>query len=495
MLCGPLWGSGPTPEPADAAAPRHAIASVPIVKGRQPAGEPPPKGAPPMIDTARRRRSAWRVSTSGASYSLARGHLDRRVLPPAGNLRIEDFANAFEIADPGLHDALRLTAEVFVSPARPDRHLLHVALHGARVERPSTDLVVVVELSRTAEGPEPQLLTRSLEMLVAALDERDRLGLVAHGPRGRVVLEPTRLVHRPILEKAVAALVAGPSSRPFEALLLGYDLLERTAAPHRSQRLFLYVEGALKLDDEALPAVVRRQAHGGRTLSTFSFAGRGHDPALERLARDGGGVHAVVDHPTEARRQIAGALAGGLEVVAREVTGEIELRPEAVARYRLLSSREPPAAAAPAGGNRDAVIGAGASAGALYEIQLTSDRSGPIGTVRVRYRPAAGGPVRTLERPLAAAPRAGSSPARLAWIAATFGEKLSGSYWAGETAWGDLLRSFSELDPGVRTDPRTAELRYLIRRAEAFDRRRALRTSGGTAAFDDLRILASGALE
>jgi len=109
---------------------------------------------------------------------------------------------------------------------------------------------------------------------------------------------------------------------------------------------------------------------------------------MERLANDGDGNYFYIDSEAEARRVFVDQLTSTMEVIAKDVKLQVEWNPEDVVAYRLIGYE-----------NRDIAdrdfrndkvdageIGSGHSVTALYEVALTDDASGRIGTVHVRNK-------------------------------------------------------------------------------------------------------------
>ncbi len=486
----------PSPPTATTTLRRENVESVPILASGG-AGALAAGVSAPMTDTARQSRMAWRIDPDDASYALVRWHLDRRSLPPPEAIRIAGLANAFDDPDPSPPAyTLGLTAGVFPSPTRPGFHILSLVLRAAG-DRGSDHGAVFVAVVETAAASVPRV-RQALRLLTGALDDRDLLGIVAHGPRGRMILEPARVASGRGIDRAIDALREGKPDL-VAGLQLGYGMADRE--PGRPGRILLFSDGTgIRSAGETLFDDLRRQARAGLTLSVIGFPNEGYDPRLmARLARHGGGRHAVADNPAAARRLFS-RLPGSLAVVARDVGGLIEFSPETVSRFRMLGDPREPAAGDSGAGRPIAATG---RATALVELQLTG-RSGPLGAVRVRYRPAEGDDVKQLEVALAP-PKPDPSnrltgrypPELRSWIAATFGEKLGGSYWTRDVSYGRLLRSFRALDAAVRTDPQTAELRYLIQQARRLEPRRTVRQGADTGPperrvddiFDQLRVI------
>ncbi len=501
----------------------QTLESVPILSASRASSDATAVSAP-MTDTARQSRTVWPIEPASASYNLVRWHLDHRRLPPPEAIRIGDLATAFDDALRSRHgsfaprrddvtftplrgDVLGMTVEVFPSPTRPGYHVMHLSLRGTghrKAGRRTTVFVVVVEGSAAAI---PRIRA-AIRELADGLEDRDLLGLVARGLQGRMVLEPTRLGARGRgVTRALDALTGNDDPDLITGLLTGYEMATRHSGDH-PVRILLLSDGAMRSPGDELFDDLRRQARAGFTLSVVGFPvpgrRRGYDhPLMTRLARSGGGRYAVVDNQPAARGLFS-RLPDRLAVVARDVTGRIELNPETVSRFRFLGGPLPQPVATGDGSGHS--LGTGDRATTLIELQLTG-RPGPLGNLRVRYRPAEGGSyrpaegdeVKQFEMTLGHQQTVpGDSDGLLPWIAATFGEKLGGSFWTRDVSYSRLLSSFRSLDAGRRTDPRTAELRYLIQQARRLTARRVPPPSEGTVpgsrhqagdVFEQLRVL------
>ena len=117
----------------------------------------------------------------------------------------------------------------------------------------------------------------------------------------------------------------------------------------------------------------------------------------------------------------------------------------------------------------------------------------------MRYKGPEGGASALIERAL---PRAivrhslasASPPAQLSLVAASFAEKLRGSYWARNLTYGEILGLHDGLDPQLGEQAAVRELRSLIVQAERLDERGDKYASAGPVDemdFDHVPILQS----
>ncbi len=489
-------------------------------------------GVNPTIDTAEEPASTFSVDVDTASYNLARAYLERRALPPEEAIRVEEFINSFDYhyPPPAEEDVFHLQAEAFPSPNRRGYHVLHLGLKGFEVaaeQRPPAHLVFVIDVSGSMDQENRLgLVKESLRLLVDQLGQGDdvstprspkgddTIGIVVYGSRGREVLEPTGLGERRRILEAIDSLRPEGSTNAQEGILLGYRMAARRFDPAHINRVVLCSDGVANngftTSADGIFDTVRDQAARGITISTVGFGmGNYNDILMERLAQIGDGNYHYVDHLRAARKIFALDLTATLQVIARDVKIQVVFDPAAVSRYRLLGyenrrlEREDFA-----DDRKDAgEIGAGHAVSALYEIKLTT-RPADLGTVRVRYKAprrtsgdidaqTEGGASTLIEKIL---PRSivgrslasASPPARLSLLAASFAEKLRGSYWVRNLSYGEILALHDGLDHQLAEQPEVRELRSLIVQAERLDGRGDKYAAAGAVSemdFDHVPIL------
>ncbi|XXF77786.1 von Willebrand factor type A domain-containing protein [Myxococcaceae bacterium GXIMD 01537] len=482
-------------------APRFSwgVGSVSFIPEPEPVEPPPPAppsidmsmyfkghGVNPTIDTAEERISTFSVDVDTASYSMARGMMERGALPPEQAVRVEEFVNSFGYgytADANV--PFRVHLEGFPSPSRAGYHVLRIGLKAREVmpqERKASHLVFVVDISGSMGGDNRLgLVKRALRLLVDELDERDRVSLVVYGSTARVVLRPTPIERKSELLAAIDGLSTGGSTNVQAGLELGYALAAEEFREGGINRVVLCSDGVANngvTNADGIWERVKGQASRGVTLSTVGFGmGNYNDVLMDRLAQVGEGSYAYVDRLEEAHRIFVENLTGALQVVAKDVKLQVEFSPDAVSRYRLvgyesrmLQTRDFRDDAVDAG-----EVGAGQSVTALYEVKLR-EPGAALGALRIRYKAPEGGRSEEVELPLRAGALKPSfseaSPAtRLAYVAGAFAEKLRGSYWTRNLSWPRLLSLWEELGEPLRTRPAMKELGALIQKAFALDRR------------------------
>ncbi|MBZ4416041.1 von Willebrand factor type A domain-containing protein [Myxococcus sp. RHSTA-1-4] len=445
-------------------------------------------GVNPTVETEEERFSTFSVDVDTASYSLARGYLERGVLPDERAVRVEEFVNAFDYGyESGPDVPFAVHVEGFPSPNRPGYHVLHVGLKARevpRAQRKPSHLIFTIDTSGSMDDPKKlAVVKQALRLLVDALDERDRVSIVTYGPSAWLVLPPTSVLRREVLLSTIDGLAAEGSTNVQAGLDLAYSLASSHMLEGGINRVILCSDGVANngvTDADGIWARVKDSAARGITLSTVGF-GMGHynDVLLERLSHVGEGNYAYVDRLDEARRIFVQNLTGTFQVVARDVKVQLEFDPRAIARYRLVGYE-----------NRilgkeqftdDAVdageVGSGHTVTAIYEVKTRGEwTGGDFATLRLRYKAPEGGSsqevVKALpSRVLRASYASAAPPTRLSYVAAAFAEKLRASYWMRPLTWEQLSTLFEGVGEPLRNRPEVAELGSLIRKSASLDQR------------------------
>ncbi len=444
-------------------------------------------GVNPTIETDAEPVSTFAVDVDTASYSMARAYLWRGMLPPEEAVRVEEFVNAFDYGyRPPEKEAFAVQVEAFPSPNRKGYHVLHVGLKGREVkkaERKASNLVFTIDVSGSM-GMENRLglVKRALELLVDQLDERDTVAIVVYGDSARLLLPPTNAMRREQILEAIHRLRPEGSTNVQAGLELAYQVAAKHLRPGGINRVVLCSDGVANngiTHADGIFARVKGLAERGITLSAVGFGmGNYNDVLMERLADTGNGNYAYVDRLDEARRIFVEQLTGTLQVIAKDVKVQLEFDPAAVVRYRLLGFENRMLRKQDFADDQvDAgEIGAGHSVTAIYEVKLRAERPPHFATLRVRFKEPDGRTSSLVEKRLPSeivrdsyAKTAG--PTRVSMVAAAFAEKLRGSYWARNLSYDELLRLWDQIPEPLRQRKDVGELRELIQKARALDRR------------------------
>jgi Ca-activated chloride channel family protein len=444
-------------------------------------------GVNPTIETTAMNVSTFAVDVDTASYAMTRSFLGRDQMPPEASVRVEEIVNYFDyLYTPPEEGDFSLHAEVVPSPQRTGYHVLHLGLKGKEVAaaaRPSANLVFVIDVSGSmASGNRLGMVKDSLRLLVEELGADDFVGIVAYGSRARVVLPPTTGAERAAILAAIDGLRTEGSTNVEAGLELGYEQVAKQSLGAGINRVILCSDGVANTGStkaEEILEKVAEHAARGVTISTIGVGmGNYNDTMMEKLANKGNGNYAYVDGLEEAKRVFVEHLTGTLQVIAKDVKIQVEFDKDIVARYRLLGYENRAMAARDfADDTKDAgEIGAGHTVTALYEVKFKDPEAAQFGVIRVRYKKPRGNKSTLLEKPLPgtlirdsyadAAP-----PTRLSLVAATYAEKLRGSYWVRNLTWGEIREMYDGIPRDLRSTEPVAELGRLIDTAARLDRR------------------------
>ncbi|MGH2455801.1 MAG: YfbK domain-containing protein [Candidatus Limnocylindria bacterium] len=440
-------------------------------------------GVNPFVDTEDDPLSTFALDVDTGSYTVARRYLADGNLPERDGIRVEEFVNYFPtgVAAP-IAEAFAIHVDGAPTPfVQNDRYQVArivVQSRGMSPEaRPDAALTFVVDVSGSmAMESRLELVKESLRLLTAQLRQADSVAIVVYGSTARVVLEPTQLTRIEEIMGAIDSLQPEGATNAEAGLVLGYRLARQAFREGGVNRVILASDGVANVGStgpESILARIRSEAGDGIQLATLGFGmGNYNDVLMEQLADDGDGFYAYVDTIEEAERLFVDELTSTLVTVALDAKVQVAWDEAVVERYRLIGFE-----------NRDiadeefrddsveaGAIGAGHTVTALYELKLTDDDAGRMGTVSLRWTEPGSGEVQELEAALDAAATSASFAGadrhfRLAATAAAFAEVLRDSYWAQAFTLGGVAAEADALAQEFPDDPSVTELAELAARA------------------------------
>jgi Ca-activated chloride channel family protein len=441
-------------------------------------------GTNPFVDTAQDALSTFATDVDTGSYTLTRSYLRDGLLPPPEAVRLEEFVNYFaqDYPLPTREEGFGVHMEAAPAPwSAEDSYVMRVGVQGYDIrpeDRPDAALIFVIDVSGSMDrGDRLGAVKESLAALLDNLRPSDTVGIVVYGSQGRVLLPPTPVSQRQVIESTINQLQPDGSTNAEEGLRLAYGLASEHYDAERINRLILCSDGVANVGEtgpDAILETVRQQARDGITLSTVGFGmGNYNDVLMEQLADDGDGQYFYVDTPSEAQRIFVDRLTGTLQTIARDAKIQVEFNPQTVAYYRLMGYENRDVADEDF--RNDAVdageIGAGHSVTALYEVIPAGGASqGVVATARLRWEDPATGQVTEIERALtvdevradfgAASPRF-----RQDVVAAAFADVLGDGGWMQTVTPDELVGSAGQIADELGNDGDVQELYRLIQLA------------------------------
>jgi Mg-chelatase subunit ChlD len=452
------------------------------VNKKLPAPEPPISQV--EINTVDNAYSTFSLNVSDVSYKLAAAALEKGALPDRASIRSEEFLNAFDYRDPEPVPPARVgfNWERARHPFAHNRDLLRFSVRtAAQGRQPGRPLNVVLLLDSSGSmerADRVSIIREALVGLAGYLQAQDRFSIVTFSRTARLVADgiPGNDVAKAVWE--VAQLTPEGGTNLEEALKLGYQTALRHYLANGVNRVLLLTDGAANLGNvspEALKQIVETYRRQGVALDCFGIGWEGYnDDLLEVLSHNGDGRYGFINTPEEAATDFASQLAGTFQVTAADVKVQVEFNPGRVITYRQVGYTRHQLRKDQFRDNTvdAAEIGAAESGDALYVIQVNAQGTGPVGTVRGRYKIPGTAEVRE-EQWLV--PYTGpaleiqeSSPAmRLATVAGMFAEWLEGNPNAAEVKPDALSNLLNGLHQIYGPDTRPAKLEAMLRQAKS----------------------------
>ncbi|MGV3525117.1 MAG: YfbK domain-containing protein [Candidatus Sericytochromatia bacterium] len=357
-------------------------------------------GVNPFVEVASDPLSTFALDVDTAAYNVARSYvLHRRQLPPPAAVRTEEFLNAFDYSYLAPSSGENFTIYTEMAPAYfgdLKTQLLQVGLQArdvATAERKPAHLTFVIDVSGSMDAPNRlQLVKQSLQLLLERLHTEDQVSLVIYGSQARVVLEPTSVVQRDVIQQAISSLRPEGATNAEAGLSLGYQQASKMFRNGSVNRVVLCSDGVANVGatgpDQILDRI-RRESENGIALTTLGFGMDGYnDTLMEQLANQGDGNYGYISTLSDAERLLVQQLSGTLQMIAKDAKVQVAFDPERVEQYRLLGYEN--RNVADADFRNDAIdageVGAGHSVTALYEVRLKPGvQNGPLAKVMLRY--------------------------------------------------------------------------------------------------------------
>lgn len=484
----------------------NALPTADLVDGFPPLPEPPgPLDDNVFVDsgdslwTAARddAESTFGLDIDTGSFSVAQAFLDQGFLPEPDSIRVEEWINAVNRADPAPQDGADLAAAIETHPAPragegAGTHLVRIGISTRELtddERPAANITFVVDTSGSMDIRERLgLVKASLGLLVQHLRDDDTIAIVTYGDEARPLLEPTAVRDTAPILAAIDGLQPGGSTNLEAGLRTGYEQARSTQDDDSLNVVVLASDGVANVgvtDATVLTDEITQAGEDGIHLVTVGFGmGNYNDYLMEGLADMGDGFYSYVDAFAEAERLFVDELTPTLTVVAGDAKAQVVFDADTVSDYRLIGYE-----------NRmlddedftdDTVdageIGAGHHVTVLYEVRLADASEPPlpprdasaepvnVGELRLRWRSTSSGATEELRMPIASSSGGQSTDRfRLAALVADLAELLKGNgVVAGRDITFDALAAEASALAADGVEP-AVELVTMIDQAGALD--------------------------
>ena len=299
-----------------------------------------------FMNAAKNPLSTFSIDVDTASYANVRRFVKSGKLPPKDAVRIEEMINYFsyDYKQPEGRHPFSVTTEVSRCPWKPKHKLVHIGLHGKKMNMdklPPSNLVFLLDVSGSMFSRNKlPLLKSALKLLVKNLRENDRVAIVVYAGAAGLVLPSTSGRNRGKILDAINRLRAGGSTAGGAGIKLAYSVAKKHFMRNGNNRIILATDGDFNVGVSSSGALVRmieQKRKLGIYLTVLGFGmGNYKDSRLEKLADKGNGNYAYIDNLLEAKKVLVTEMGGTLFTIAKDVKIQVEFNPAKVKAYRLV---------------------------------------------------------------------------------------------------------------------------------------------------------------
>ncbi|BDS14315.1 vWA domain-containing protein [Aureispira anguillae] len=449
--------------------------------------------------------STFSIDVDNASYSNVRRFLEAHQLPQANAVRIEEMINYFDYdyAQPKGEHPFSIHTEMSTAPWNTEHHLIHIGLQGKDLDydnlKPS-NLVFLIDASGSMGDPNKlPLLKKSLKLLLAQLDDKDRVAIVAYAGAAGLVLPSTPASQTNTILNALDAVNSGGSTAGGEGIQLAYKIAKENLITGGNNRVILATDGDFNVGPSSSSDLVdlieeKRKDDIYLTICGFGM-GNYKDGRMEQISNAGNGNYFYIDNIREAQKVFVTEMRANMFTIAKDVKIQIEFNPNTIKAYRLIGYENRLLAKEDFDDDtKDAgELGAGHTVTAIYEVILTDSKSkqtihnaselkyqkttsannaNDLMTVKFRYKPIKSESSILLEEVLTKqnipSLAQTSNNYRFSAAVAGFGMLLRGSEFKGTTTYDQLL-DLAKTAVGDDKEGHRAEFLQLIKTAQLLD--------------------------
>jgi Ca-activated chloride channel family protein len=331
--------------------------------------------------------STFSIDVDNASYSNIRRYLESDQMPQAGAVRIEEMINYFDYdyPQPQGKDPFSINTEISTAPWNADHHLIHIGLQGKRLaynDLKSSNLVFLIDASGSmSDANKLPLLKKSLKLLLAELDDKDKVAIVAYAGAAGLVLPSTPASQHETILNALDGVNSGGSTAGGEGIQLAYQIAKENLISDGNNRVILATDGDFNVgtsSSSALVSLIEEKRKDNIYLTICGFGmGNYKDGRMEQISNAGNGNYFYIDNIREAKKVFVTQMRANMFTIAKDVKIQIEFNPKTIKAYRLIGYENRLLAKEDFDDDtKDAgELGAGHTVTAIYEVILSDSKS------------------------------------------------------------------------------------------------------------------------
>ena len=402
------------------------------------------------LNTAEEPTSTFRMTTNTASAGVVLNQLRNGRRIDRSMVRIEEMLNYFR------YESLLPEKDMFelsyeLMDADNDRKYLYINVQGREEVKDRQNIIILLDISGSMNGNTEQTQA-AIASIISKLGNGDKLSLITYSTTDTVEMEAFTINgpedRRKALEKLLSIEINGYTygSKGIET---AYKIGKKHYIEGGNNQVILITDGDLNFgitDKGGLEELIEKKKKSRLFLSVIGTGLYNYkDEKLEVLSKHGNGVYRIVNNLADVKKSIDEEYASLVNIIAKDVKGQVEFNPEIVESYRLLGFE-----------NRtlsrqdftdDTVIsepfGSGGYGAALYELKMKTDvapaenglkysrlvttGSQEVGTVKVRYKEPLEDVSHEIEKVIVSKEAAFTDNLRLAFVVYVCAEKLRGS--------------------------------------------------------------------
>lgn len=342
--------------------------------------------------------STFSIDVDNAAYSNVRRMLVNGQPVRKDAVRIEEMINyfAYNYSEPDGRHPFSFTTELSSCPWNDGHQLVHIGIKGKSIpksERVPNNLVFLIDASGSMQNANKlPLLKRSFRMMINALDDQDRIAIVAYAGAAGLVLPSTPVTEKEQIFQALENINAGGSTAGGEGIELAYAIALENLLENGNNRVILATDGDFNIGTSSTGDLVRlieekRKQQIYLTICGFGM-GNYKDSKMEQLSNAGNGNYFYIDHLLEAKKVFVNELVANMFTIAKDVKIQIEFNPAMVKAYRLIGYENRVMANEDFDNDqKDAgELGAGHTVTALYEIIPAGSKEEVSGSSELKYQ-------------------------------------------------------------------------------------------------------------
>lgn len=331
--------------------------------------------------------STFSIDVDNASYSNVRRYLEVDQMPLADAVRIEEMINYFDYdyPQPQGKDPFSINTEIGTAPWNQEHHLIHIGLQGKELnysDLKSSNLVFLIDASGSmSDENKLPLLKKSLKLLLAELDDKDKVAIVAYAGAAGLVLPSTPASQSDKILNALDGVNSGGSTAGGAGIQLAYKIAKENLIADGNNRVILATDGDFNVGTSSSSELVRlieekRKDNIYLTICGFGM-GNYKDGRMEQISNAGNGNYFYIDNIREAKKVFVTQMRANMFTIAKDVKIQIEFNPQTVKAYRLIGYENRLLAKEDFDDDtKDAgELGAGHTVTAIYEVILANSKS------------------------------------------------------------------------------------------------------------------------